>query len=178
LADAFLLTGRPGVGKTTVIRAVLERMGHCAGGFYTVEVRERGKRTGFQIVGFGLGPERRGTLAGVNVSSRHRVGKYGVHVGDLERVGVAALMSAVNAPEVGVVIVDEIGKMEIVSDTFRRAVLAALDCPKPVLASVLSGRQPWVDAIKGRPGIIMVEVTLSNRQRLPDRIVGWIDTVL
>ena len=168
---ALLLTGRPGIGKTTVIRAVVARLGSRAGGFYTEEIREGGRRTGFRLVAVD-GP--RGTLASVSSSSRCRVGRYGVHLDDLEQIGVAALRRAVDQPQVAVVVVDEIGKMELFSPAFREAVLAALASPKPVLATVMAGSSPWVDAIKERPDAVLVEVTLANRQALLDQVLRWL----
>ncbi len=64
--------------------------------------------------------------------------------------------------------------MELFSSAFREATLAALDSPKVVLASVMAGPQPWVDAIKARSDVTLVEVTLANRQALPERIHRWL----
>jgi nucleoside-triphosphatase len=171
MGRALLLTGRPGVGKTTIIRTVAARMGASAGGFYTDEIRERGRRTGFRLVSL---DGTTGILASVNISGPHRVGKYGVHLRDLEQVGVQALLRAIQQPGVPVVVIDEIGKMELFSSDFRQATLAALDSPKVVLASVMAGPQPWVDAIKARSDVTLVEVTLANRQALPERIHRWL----
>jgi nucleoside-triphosphatase len=162
------------VGKTTVIRAVADSLGDSAGGFYTEEMRDEGRRTGFRLVALGAGPEQTGTLASVNTSSRYRVGRYGVHLRDLERVGVAALRKAVREPGVTVVIVDEIGKMELFSTAFRDAVESALASPKRVVASAMTGSQPWVDAIKARTGVTLVEVTTSNRDTMPARVLAWL----
>jgi len=175
MGQAFLLTGRPGVGKTTVIRTVVDHLKGGAGGFYTEEIRERGQRTGFRLVAFGPGTDRIGTLAGVNIPSPYRVGKYRVHLQDLERVGVRALRQAVEQPNVSVVVIDEIGKMELFSPAFREAVLAALASPKPVLAAAMTAPQPWVDAIKSRSNVLLVEVTLANRQGLSEQILRWLD---
>ena len=169
-----MLVGRPGVGKTTVIRAVAGLLGDRAGGFYTEELRDEGRRTGFRLVAFGAGPVRTGMLASVNTSSRYRVGRYGVHIRDLERVGVAALQKAVREPSVTVVIVDEIGKMELFSTAFRDAVESALASPKRVVATAMTGSQPWVDAIKARVGVTLVEVTKSNRDTMPARVLAWL----
>ena len=174
MGPALFLTGRPGVGKTTVIRAVAARLGSRVGGFYTEEIREGGRRTGFRLIALPPGSFGTGTLASVNISSPCRVGKYGVDLIDLDRVGVAALLEAVEHPQVDVVVIDEIGKMELYSSAFRQAVLGALASPKPVLATVMAGPQPWVDAIKARPDVGLVEVTLSNRQAMPERVVGWL----
>ena len=171
MGQALFLTGRPGVGKTTVIRTVVARLRGKAGGFYTEEIREGGGRTGFRLVALD-GPV--GTLASVNISSPVRVGKYGVHLHDLEEVGVKALWRAVEQPDVSVLVIDEIGKMELASRAFREAVLAALDGPKVVLATVMARSHPWVDRVKATTGVELVEVTLANRQALPERILGWL----
>jgi nucleoside-triphosphatase len=171
MGRAFLLTGRPGVGKTTVIQTVAAQLGTRAGGFYTQEMREQGQRTGFRLVTL---DGASGILASVNISSPCRVGRYGVHLRDLEQVGVEALRRAVERPELTAVVIDEIGKMELCSPAFREAVLAALDSPKAVLATVMARSHPWVDAIKARPMVTLVEVTLANRQVLPERILHWL----
>jgi nucleoside-triphosphatase len=165
------LTGRPGLGKTTAIRRVVAQLGPRAGGFYTEEIREAGRRTGFRLVALD-GAE--GILAGVNISGPDRVGKYGVHRADLDRVGVAALERAIEQPDVSVVVVDEIGKMELFSPAFRAAVLAALESPKPVLGTVMAGAHPWVDAIKRRRDVTVVELTRAHREALPQKILEWL----
>ncbi len=174
MGKALLLTGRPGIGKTTVIQAVADRLGRQAGGFYTVEIREAGKRTGFRLTGIGSGKAEEGLLARVGLSSRYRVGRYGVKLDDLERVGVEAILRAVEEPEIALVVIDEIGKMELFSHAFRDAVQAALASPKPVLATIMAGRQPWIEALKLRPDVIVTEVTPQNREALPDQIVRWL----
>lgn len=171
MGACLLLTGRPGVGKTTIVRQVVARLGGAAGGFYTEEVRERGQRIGFRLVALD-GPM--GTLAGVNVASPYHVGKYGVHLPDLEQIGVKAIRRALAQPHVAVVVIDEIGKMELFSPAFRQAVQEVLAGSKPLLATVMAGPQPWVDAIKARPDVTLIEVTPANRQDLPDRIVRWL----
>ena len=171
MGRALLLTGLPGLGKTTAIRRVVAQLGSRAGGFYTEEIREAGRRTGFRLVALD-GPE--GVLASVNTSGPYRVGKYRVHRDDLDRVGVAALERAIEQPEVSVVVVDEIGKMELFSLAFRDAVLAALESPKWVLGTVMAGAHPWVDAIKRRPDVTVVELTRANRETLPQTILRWL----
>lgn len=171
MGRTLLLTGRPGVGKTTVIRQVVSRLGRVAGGFYTAEVREQGQRTGFRLVALD-GPQ--GMLASVKIASPYRVGRYGVHLQDLEQVGVEAIRRALAQPDVAVVVVDEIGRMELLSAAFREVVQAVLDSPKLVLATVMAGPQPWVDALKARSNVTLVEVTPANRQTLPDQIIAWL----
>jgi nucleoside-triphosphatase len=57
----LFLTGNPGVGKTTLIRAVVQRLkGITCAGFYTEETRQGGQRTGFRVVTL---DEQKGILA-------------------------------------------------------------------------------------------------------------------
>jgi nucleoside-triphosphatase len=174
VGQALLLTGRPGAGKTTVVQTVVANLGARAGGFYTEEVREQKRRTGFRIVTL---DGQTGVLASTSGSSPHRVGKYRVHVDDLECIGVEALRRALQEPSVTVLVVDEIGKMELFSAAFREMVQRTLESPKPLLATVLTGSQPWVNGLKARPDVTVIEVTTENRQAMPDRILRWLHEV-
>lgn len=173
MGQAFLLTGQPGVGKTTVIQTVVAHWPARAGGFYTEEVREGKRRTGFRLITL---DGQKGMLASVDTPSRYHVGKYGVDLHDLERIGVSALRRAMEQPHISVIVIDEIGKMELFSQAFREAVQAALASPKPILATIMAAPHPWTDAIKARPDVLLVEVTPANRQRLPERIVRWLES--
>ena len=187
MGRAILLTGRPGVGKTTIIQKVLDRWEAGAGGFYTEEIQEQGRRTGFRLVTL---EGATGILASVNISSPCCVGKYGVNLRDLEQVGVEALNRAVRQPGASLlvideahqsqrdsssttdlIVIDEIGRMELFSPAFREAVERALDSPKLVLGTVMARSHPWVDAIKARSNVSLVEVTTLNRSTLPEQIL-------
>lgn len=162
-----LLTGRPGVGKTTVVRAVVERCGLPAGGFYTAEIRQGGARQGFKLVTLD-GEEA--VMAHVDIPGRPRVGKYGVNVSAIDRVGVPAIERAVQAG--GLVVVDEIGPMELYSEAFKAAVLRAVESGRPVLATIMLRPNPWADGLKRRPGVRLIQVTMANRDALPEQLVA------
>ncbi len=162
----ILLTGVPGVGKTTVVREVARLLGPNAAGFYTEETRERGRRTGFDIVTL---DGRRAPLARAGGKSRHRVGRYGVDLDGLDSVAVAAIEDALNGE--GTIIIDEIGKMELFSEKFRRAVTKAFDSRNPVVAVIMQKRNPFADSIKRRADVTIIEVTISNRASLPGQIM-------
>jgi nucleoside-triphosphatase len=165
-AQRFLLEGRPGIGKTSVadrLVALLRDAGLPLSGFVTREIRERGRR-GFAIATL---DGRHGTLAHVEFPGPPRVGKYGVDVAIMERVGIPA----VRAPGAGgVVIIDELGKMELASDGFRNAVSHVLDEGAALVATVQLGRHPFTDALKAQPGIELLRVTRENREQLPERL--------
>jgi len=171
MGRTLLLTGRPGVGKTTVIKVVAEALGERAGGFYTEEIRGPGGRKGFRLVTL---DGQEAVMAHVNLrgGGRPRVSRYGVDVEAIDRVGVAALRRAVARCEV--VIIDEIGKMELFSGRFREVVLQAVGGPRPVVATVMSKPNPWVDALKAMPNVVVWEVTVGNRDKMVERVVEWL----
>jgi nucleoside-triphosphatase len=166
----LLLAGLPGCGKTTVVEKVVAVLpSGAAGGFLTRELRQGKVRVGFEVRTL---TGESAVLAHVDITSRHRVGRYGVDVAAFERVGVIALEEAVAAGHL--VIVDEIGKMELFSERFRRTVLAVLDGPSPVLATITARPHPWCDQIKARPDVELWTVTLQNRDALPKRVLDWL----
>src|SRR5437762_9352317 len=117
-----LLTGRPGCGKTTLIKRVVDRLPQGSGGFYTEEIRTNRTRAGFKIVTL---DGSQVVFAHVDFKTRERVGKYGLDLSALEAVGVKAVQDAVQAQRL--VVIDEIGPMEIRSRKFREAVSVAVD---------------------------------------------------
>ncbi len=171
MGRTLLLTGRPGIGKTTVIKKVAELLGERAGGFYTEEIRGPGGRKGFRLVTLN-GQEA--VMAHVNLrgQGRPRVSRYGVDVGAIDRIGVAALCRAMAENEV--VIVDEIGKMELFSGQFRDVVIQAVSGLKPVVATVMSKPNPWVDALKVLPQVEVWEVTQESRDGMAEQVIEWL----
>jgi nucleoside-triphosphatase len=165
----LLLTGVPGVGKTTVIERIAALLGDRAGGILTREIREAGRRTGFSIES--LDGERR-VLATRHRKGGPRVGPYTVIVENLEKVAIRALESAVEAGDV--VIVDEIGKMELLSEKFRDIIIRVLDSDVDVVATLGVARNPFLDAIRKRPDTEIIEVTMSNRKEMAARVTGLI----
>jgi len=165
------ITGRPGVGKSTVlekVRGLLLEKGYRVGGVSCPEMRRDGVRVGFRI--FDVGSGRSGVLSQVGVGSGPRVGKYVVKLQDLEDVGVKALDTAVK--EADVVFIDEVGPMEMQSRPFQESVLRTLASPKSVIG-ILHWRMghPVATAIKARGDVEILEVTPQNRDVLPSEIV-------
>jgi nucleoside-triphosphatase len=161
VTEKVLITGRPGSGKTTLIKRVVNNLTQRAGGFYTEEIRDGGIRAGFKIVTLS-GEEV--VFAHVDLKTPERLGKYGLDLSALERIGVGAVRQALQARRL--VIIDEIGPMEIRSVVFREAVNEALDSELPVLATIFARSLPFTEAIKSRPDVTLIEVRPNNRERL------------
>jgi nucleoside-triphosphatase len=161
-----LVTGPPGVGKTTLVRKVAADLAHrCPVGFYTAEIRDRGQRTGFELASF---DGRRGLLSHVDVRGPHRVGKYGVDVEGFDR-----FLNGIPWPETGagLVVIDEIGKMECFSEKFQGLVRRLLASNAPVLATIAGRGSGLIAEVKRRPDVELLPLTLDNRDAVAVEIV-------
>jgi nucleoside-triphosphatase len=165
MSKVILLTGEPGVGKTTLMRRVIGMIGHPAGGFYTREIRSGKQRVGFEIVTL---DGKTGLLAHVDIPSKKRISRYGVDTTALEKIAIPAIMSA--ADNNAIVVIDELGPMEFFSEIFCQTVFKILQGNATVLASIVKRPTPISERIKSLPGIIQVEVTRQNR----DHLAEWI----
>ena len=164
----LLLEGRPGIGKTTVARRLLHLLkeaGVPVGGFTTVELRTGGRREGF-LVEATSGAQA--LLAHVDLPGPPRVGRYGVDLTAFERVALPALRTPRTS---GVMVVDELGKMELASAAFRDAVLQLLERDVAVVATVHHARDRFTEGLKRRPDVRVVRVTEATRDDLPEQLV-------
>ena len=165
----LLLTGQPGSGKTSLIREVLAKTKVKGGGFYTEEIRTGGTRQGFRLTTLG-GQEV--ILAHVDISSPRRVSKYKVDTGAFDRVGISALRQALT--ESDLVVIDEIGRMELLSPKFEEAVTQAIDSGKKVLGTIMLNHHPFADEIKRHPQVEVLLVNRDNRTDVMKKILDWI----
>jgi nucleoside-triphosphatase len=167
----MLLKGRPGIGKTTVARRLLrllQEAGVPVGGFTTGELRTNRRREGFVVEAVSGVRE---VLAHVDLPGPPRVGRYGVDLAALERVALPALREPGAG---GVVVVDELGRMELASAAFRAAVVELLGRDVAVVATVHQARDRFTDALKRRPDIRVVGVTEATRDVLPQQLMEYL----
>jgi len=169
MANVYLLTGSPGVGKTTVIRQAIAKSKVKAGGFYTEEIRSGGTRLGFRIVTL---DGQDAILAHVDSHSRYRVSKYGVDIQNLDNAGVAAVNQAIDESEL--IVIDEIGKMELFSPRFKEAVLEAIDSGKKVLGTAMLSPHPFTDDIKRHPKVKVIQLSRANHEQVLGEILDWL----
>jgi nucleoside-triphosphatase len=166
---ALLITGPPGVGKTTAIRAVASGLaGARLSGFFTEEMRSRGARRGFELVTF---DGRRAVMAHVDRRGAPRVGKYGVDAGVLETTARTSLAVDLG---IDVYLVDEIGKMECLSPGFVAAMRALLDSGRPVVATIGERGGGFIAEAKQRPDVTLWRLTRDNRDAVRARILTWL----
>lgn len=167
----FFLTGRPGIGKTTVLRNAMKTLsdfGYKAGGVYCPEIRVKGVRLGFEIID--IMTEKRGILAHIDQPTGPRVSRYRVNLKNLSEIGAAAIDRALI--EGDYIVIDEVGPMELYSNEFGEAVLRAVEDPKPILGVIHWKMQhPLVRMIKSRKDVKVHEVTFNNRKTLHSVVV-------
>ncbi len=164
----LLLTGAPGIGKTTVIRRAAAGLGATGlRGFYTEEIREQGERCGFRLVSFEGAAH---VIAHVHFPKTHRVGKYGVDVQALD--DAAALLRP--DPEARLFLVDEIGKMECLSERFVEAMRALISSRLPIVATIGARGGGFIAEVKRRPECTLWQVTQANRDDLPADVRAWL----
>jgi nucleoside-triphosphatase len=164
--DKTLITGKPAVGKTTLVQTIVAQMASVKmAGFYTAEIRSKGSRLGFELQGL---DGASGILAHVDIRSRHKVGKYGVDTKGFEEF--LDNLELLNL-DVELIVIDEIGKMELFSNRFRSLIHDVLNSDKQVLASIALKGKGFIREIKQRSDIHLLEVTLGNREHLPEAIL-------
>jgi nucleoside-triphosphatase len=148
---------------------VLRERGEILAGFVTSEIRRGGRRSGFVVTGIG-GLERKLAVRG---GAGPKVGSYGVDVRAFEEV---ALLELTNGLELGsTLIVDEIGKMELLSAAFADLVPRIFDAGR-VLATVPAAPHPLIDGLKARPDVSLITVDPTvDAERVADLVVGPAD---
>jgi len=166
---ALLLTGKPGTGKTALIKEALARTKVEAGGFYTEEIRTGGIRQGFKIVTL---DGQEAILAHVSISSPYQVSKYKVDIDALDRVGVSALRQALK--ESDLIVIDEIGKMELLSPRFKEAAMQAINSGRKVLGTIMLNPHSFADQVKCHPEVEVFVVTRDNRTQVMRKVLNWL----
>ncbi|MBO1414510.1 nucleoside-triphosphatase [Streptomyces sp. FH025] len=165
----ILLEGRPGVGKTTAIRRLAALL-HTreAVGFTTAEIRAGGARVGFVLETLA---GRRAVLAHVDFPGPPRVGRYGVDLEVMERLALPSLAWTART----LVVIDELGRMELAHRPFESAVRALFAADVDVVATVQAQHGPFTDALKRRADIEVLRLTPANRDTLPERLAARLE---
>lgn len=161
----ILVTGPPGIGKTTLIRKLSDELRNLQPvGFYTAEIREKGIRKGFELVTL---DGRRGLLSHVDIKGPYRVGKYGVDV-----LGFENLIECIPffGPGAGLIIIDELGQMECFSAKFRALAEQILESEKPLIATIALKGGGFIAEVKKRENIRLYALTHANRDTMVNEI--------
>jgi len=166
----ILLTGKPGVGKSTVIQKIIEHLGtEKVAGFWTMEIRIRGRRVGFSIQ---TTDGVVGTLAHIDMEKGPRVGKYIVSVEHIDAVAIPAMREARESRRI--IIIDEIASMELKSALFAPEVRKCLDTGR-VLGTLQQQSGPFQEEVRKRPDTILLNVTIESRDSVPAHVLELLE---
>ncbi len=160
----IFLTGAPSSGKTTVIKKVISMLPFPANGFYTEEERINGKRAGFKMHTL---DGKEAYLGHEAIKSDYHIRRYGVSIENIETIAVPSIAPKDNQ----IIILDEIGKMECFSEKFKEAACRALDSSNIVIGTITLGGTDFIQQVKQRGDITILEVTFENRDQLPQTIL-------
>lgn len=168
IKNKILLTGNPGCGKTTLIQKVIDRLNIPVFGFYTQEIKKSGQRVGFELSTISK-PLKKGVLAHVDTKSQYKVGKYGVDIETFEKIALTELEAGIKSD--GLIVIDEIGKMELFSVSFKNLLRKLFDSDLSILATILYKPHPFGDFLKQNRNIKVIVVNKNNRDYLVDEII-------
>ncbi|MFN3814096.1 MAG: NTPase [Aquificaceae bacterium] len=167
-----LLTGAPGIGKTTLVKKVAQKLKGKVVGFWTEEVRDRAtrKRTGFRIKDTEGNSE---VFSSKFFTSKYLVGSYGVNLERFEKVALPIVEKAMRDKE-RIILIDEVGKMELFSEKFALLVEKVISDPKynALVTIPIRDIHPLVAQIRRHPSAVLLEITKENRDSLLDEIIG------
>ena len=167
-AKNILLTGPPRCGKSTVIEKLIQQIHKPITGFFTREMKEKGRRVGFLIITL---DGKEGILAHQESKSKIRLGRYRVNIDELDRIAVPAMIPSKKDE---IVIIDEIGKMECFSPLFRETLIKTLDSANSVVGSIAQKGSPFIEKIKERKDVLVVSVSEKNRDSLASYLLAQI----
>lgn len=157
----LFITGLPGVGKTILIKKISEELkSFHPVGFYTAEIKEGGERKGFELISF---EGKRGILSHKEVRSPYQVSHYKVDIKSFEDFLTSIPFSN---PLTHLIIIDEIGKMECLSDQFKKILKEILNSGKKVVATISLRGSGLIAEVKEREDVKIFEVTKKNRDSL------------
>lgn len=165
----LFVAGTVGVGKTTLIKETVLPYAEEVGGFYTEEIKKNGKRQGFLLKTF---DGKEGTFAWKGRKNRTKFGKYGIDLEILESIGVHAMHEALHSKKI--VIIDEIGSMEMLSSAFHDILMQCIFSQKYVLATIRFKSQPFSADLERLPSERTLHLSRENFHEVKLYIQNWI----
>jgi len=169
--NVFLLTGKPGIGKSTMIKKLINDIGaDICGGFYTEEITDAKGRVGFRCVSMnGESVE----IANVENPSQTRIGRYGVDIETFEPFAIKVLQDALSSKRI--IVIDEIGFMQMLSVSFQHIVQKVVSLSDHiVLGTVPVTGHPEIDKIKYSKNATIIGLNEFNRDVLAEVLANEI----
>jgi len=165
----FFITGIPKSGKTTLLSRIADELkshGLRVGGFVSPEEKAHGTRTGFYVMNIESG--EMGLLADLNADGP-KVSKYHVDIKSFETIALPVMRKS---ERYDVVIIDEIGRMELKSRKFADMLDMLLESHTPLIASL---HGDFVERYGQSGEVIFLEE--NNREAVYRELVEKIKTI-
>lgn len=169
----LFITGKPGSGKTQLIKELLLAYSDSVGGFYIEEVMENGKRMGFRIKNFSGGNE---IFVYKGMESEVKLNKYGINLKIMEDIGVKSMAEALENKKL--IVVDELGTIECMSGYFGETFAKCIASPKNVIATLRYQSKPFTQEVQKFADTKMVLLTKENYVKVKDGVRQWVENVL
>jgi len=164
----LLIIGRPGVGKTTLMKRLTQALrGQSIDGFLTEEFREEEQRVGFWLSSL---DGRQVLLAHRRMGHGPRVGPYRVNVDVLEQVAVSIIQRGIQ--QAFLLFLDELGNMELCSRVFQAAVQEAFDRGPSIVATAGISPKPFLTALKRRKDVELIPLSSANREVVEEELTA------
>ena len=164
-----LIQAPPRTGKSTLIGklcSMLNEKGYKIGGIVTPEIKEKNRRVGFWVVDLYTG--KKDILAHIDVKSKFKVSKYGVDINSFDAIAPSSISSATEYCDL--IVIDEIGKMELFSEKFQDAVEKGLNSRKPVVGTMGMINHPFVRLLKSRSDVHFLTLDRGSREYIYQEI--------
>lgn len=171
MSSKLFLTGKPGVGKTTLFHKIINQLGDQCHGFYTREIMENNIRTGFEIITINL-PIGNGPMAHIDFKTDYQLAEWGVDITHLEKV--VEVLQAQPEDQGKILVIDEIAPMEAFSEKFKNYITDKLQSEQTLLATIKQDHFEWTDELKSTFSIPLITVTTENRDSLEKEILDYL----
>jgi len=160
----ILITGPVQVGKTTLLNTVLKTIDTKVHGFYTKPYFEDGLVIGYKMFDYTK------SIDPFIIGIKDTPTSCQPITENFETYGVSILSKALESNTV--IILDELGILESKAVKFRKKILECLDSENLVIGVIKKKHNTFLNQIRDRKDVIIVDVSLINRDRLIDEIIS------
>ncbi len=168
------ISGALGPQKSETIKSIIKMLdeeGFDVGGMVTEPIMEDNKRVGFQVMDWST--KEKAVFSHLDLQSSVEVKGYGVNLDSLNEVGVKAIKNA--AKENDIILIDEIGKMQVESEKFCETIRSIYEVNKPLIITFeKKSRNTLLQDLRRRDDVRMLELTNVNKDLLPYKVVELI----
>ncbi len=164
----IFLTGPLHIGKSTIINKVIQQWPEWKiGGFRTRPVFDNAQKCGFIFQSF---DGQEDCFAHTEMNSPDQFDVYHYDANIFETLGCSALGRSLS--ESDLIVMDEIGVMEIRARQFQQMIVRCLDAPVWVIGAFQQRADWFRKLLANRSDTVIFEVDSANRDELVQRIIA------